>query len=275
MGLLPPGARIGDFVIEGLLGRGGMAEVYRATQVRLDRPVALKVLSGALSEDPAFAQRFLREAMIMRDLEHPAVVTVYDAGADDGRLYLAMRLLDTRTLRDLLTDGPLSPQRVLALLRPLAEALDHAHARGVVHRDIKPANILLDAGGRPYLADFGIAKALESASMTVSGQTLGTPRYMAPEQATGVVGHRSDLYAFACVAFEMLTGAPPFALDEPMALLFAHAHHPPPTATSVRPELPAGLDVVFARALAKQPLDRFGSAAELVAALDAAVGGAT
>ncbi len=271
MDLLPSGTRIGDFVVESLLGKGAMGRVYRATQVRLDRPVALKVPSTDLAEDPLFAERFLREAMIMRDLEHPSVVPVYDAGSDGGRLYLAMRLLEQHTLHDLIQDGPLPPERVLALLRPLGEALDHAHARGVVHRDIKPANILLDGAGRPYLSDFGIAKALESASITLVGKALGTPSHMAPEQTTGVAGHRSDLYALGCVAFEMLTGRPLFLLDDPVALMHAHAYEAPPHASTVGPALPAAVDAVFDRALAKQPTDRFGSAGEFVAALESAL----
>ena len=271
MGPLPPTTRIGDFVIEGLLGTGGMGEVYRATQMRLGRPVALKVLSGGLGTDPVFAERFLREATIMRDLEHPSVVTVYDAGSDRGRLYLAMRLLESRTLKDLLAAGPLRPDRAMALLGPLADALDHAHRHGVVHRDIKPANILLDAAGRPYLADFGIAKAAENATVTRVGQTLGTPRYMAPEQADGVVGPRGDLYSFACIAFEMLTGSPPFPFDDAVALLYAHAMQPPPAATARNRALPYAVDPIFQRAMAKQAAERFGTAGELVAALGAAL----
>ncbi|MDN5858049.1 MAG: serine/threonine protein kinase [Pseudonocardia sp.] len=273
MALLTPGTRVGDFVVEAVLGRGGMGVVYRAIQQRLGRPVALKVLSPLLASDPAFTERFVREARIMRDLEHPAIVPVHDTGTADGVLYLAMRLLETRTLRDELDGGPLPPQRALDVLGPLAEALDHAHSRGVVHRDLKPSNVLLDAAGRPYLTDFGIAKALESASLTLSGQTLGTPRYMAPEQATGTVGHRSDLYALACIAFEVLTGAPPFPAADPAALLYAHAHRPPPAATALRPGLPAAVDPVLARGLAKDPLDRYGSAGELVAALRGALTG--
>lgn len=270
-GALAPSTRIGDFVIEGLLGSGGMGEVYRAIQVRLGRPVALKVLTGALSTDPVFAQRFLREATIMRDLEHPSVVTVYDAGADAGLLYLAMRLLESRTLRDVLADGPVRPERAIALLGPLADALDHAHRHGVVHRDIKPANILLDAAGRPYLADFGIAKAADGAPVTRVGQTLGTPRYMAPEQASGAVGPRTDQYSLACVAFEMLTGTAPFPLDDALALIFAHTTQPPPSASARHRALPVGVDAVFRRALAKRPDERFATAGEMVAALTTAL----
>jgi hypothetical protein len=268
---LPSGTRIGDFVIQSQLGRGGMGRVYRAVQLRLDRPVALKVPSIDLADDPQFAERFLREATIMRDLEHPSIVPVYDAGSDEGRLYLAMRLLENRTLHDLVQEGPLPPERVLALLRPLADALDHAHARGVIHRDLKPANILLDDSGRPYLADFGLAKALESASITLADRTLGTPRYRAPERATGPAGHRSDLYELGCVAFEMLTGRPPFLLDDPAALIYAHAHETPPHVSDIVPSLPTAADTVLDRALAKQPTDRFASAGEFVTALTRAL----
>ncbi len=266
-----PRTRIGDFVVEGMLGRGGMAEVHRASQQRLGRSVALKVLTGPLASDPAVVARFAREAITMRDLEHPSIVPVYDVGEQDGRHYLAMRLLEGGTLRDLLAARRPSPAEVLRLLGPLAEALDHAHSRGVVHRDIKPANVLLDAAGRPYLADFGLAKALDATSVTISGSFLGTPRYMAPEQSSGA-SHRSDLYSFGCMAYEMLTGAPPFTASEAVALLYAHAHGQVPSVREHDPALPAGLDAVFARALAKAPTDRFGSAAEFVSALAVALG---
>jgi hypothetical protein len=160
---------------------------------------------------------------------------------------------------------------VLAVLRPLADALDHAHSQGVVHRDIKPANILFDRSGRPYLADFGIAKALDSAPITASGSSFGTPLYMAPEQGSGRAGHRSDIYSFGCVAFEMLTGSPPYPLTDTVPLLLAHAQAPIPAATDVEPALPPAVNTVLRRALAKAPEQRFGSAREFVDALTVAL----
>ncbi len=274
VGPLDTGTTVGDFEIEGLLGRGGMGVVYRARQLRMDRSVALKVLSDEMAEEPEVVTRFLREAAIMRDLEHPGIVPIHDAGTGaDGRPYLAMRLLETRTLRDVLAEGPLAPQRALRLLARVAEALDHAHAHGVVHRDVKPANVLLDAAERPYLADFGIAKALADAtSLTLGPEVRGTPLYMAPEQRDGRAGHRSDLYSLACVAFEMLTGAPPFPSGGRTTVGNAHAMSPPPAASGRRPELPGPVDAVFERALAKRPVDRHGSGREFVTALAAALG---
>ncbi|MGY1623949.1 serine/threonine-protein kinase [Geodermatophilus sp. SYSU D00965] len=255
-------------MVDALIGRGGMGEVYRATHHRLGRPVALKLLRPALALQDAFVARFVREARVLRSLEHPGIATVYDAGECDGHLYLAMRLVTGATLKEHLAQGPYPPQRALALLAPLAEALDYAHSRGVIHRDLKPSNILVDEQDRPVLADFGLAKALDDTSVTASSQYLGTPRYMAPEQATGQpVGHRADLYAFACLAFEVLTGTPPYTQDTPMALFLAHGHGEIPRARDRNPSLPLSVEAVFERGLAKAPTQRHPSAGAFVEAL--------
>lgn len=268
---VPAGTRLGDFVIELPLGSGGMGQVYRARQIGIDRPVAVKVLSPALAVDEDFVRRFQREARLMRDLEHPAILPVYAAGADEGRVYLAMRLVPGSTLHEALASGKVDADRAVRILRTVAEGLDHAHSRGVLHRDIKPGNILLDTDGRAFLADFGISRQIGSS--TVTGHYLGTPRYMAPEQARGdsTTGHRADLYSLACVAFEVLVGSAPFTESDTVPLLVAHATRPVPAASSLDPSLSRAVDAVFARALAKQPADRFDSAVSFVDALAAAL----
>ncbi|MGY1621105.1 protein kinase [Geodermatophilus sp. SYSU D00965] len=268
-GSLPAGTDIGSFTIEALIGRGGMGEVYRAIHRDLGRPEALKLLHPALAGQEEFAARFVREARMMQSLDHPGIVTVFDAGDAGGRLYLAMRLIGGISLKELLAQGRLPPEEALRILAELAEALDYAHSRGVIHRDIKPSNVLIDSGGRPVLADFGLAKALGDASVTVSRQYLGTPTYMAPEQASGsAVGHRADLYSVACLAFEMLTGTPPYTQQDPLALMLAHASQPVPRATDRDPQLPAPVDAVFQRGLAKSPTQRYPSAGQFVDALE-------
>lgn len=263
---------MGGFVVEALIGVGGMGEVYRALQVNMGRPVALKVLAPDLCSDASYVRRFRQEARWLRDLEHPAIVPVLDAGEDGGLLYVAMRLLAGGSLASRLNGAPLPPGQALDLLTRLASAVDSAHSRGVIHRDLKPANILFDNDGQAYVADFGIARAVGEASDTTTGLVLGTPRYMAPEQAGPGVSHRSDLYAFGCIAMEVLSGSPPFLAEDPVALLVAHAHDEPPRARSRNAALPAAVDGVLRRALAKRPLDRYPSAGALVDDLRAALG---
>jgi serine/threonine protein kinase len=270
---LAPGSRVGPFIIDGLIGRGGMGDVYRALQPSLDRRVALKLLAGTLAEQDAFVARFLREARTMRVLEHPYAVTVYDAGEADGQLYLAMRLVTGTNLQQFMESSALDTGQALGLLRPLAEVIDYAHSRGIIHRDIKPANILIDDEGKPVLADFGLAKALDDTSVTLSSDYLGTPLYLAPEQATAglSVGPPADVYAFGCVAFKLFTGTDPYTEQDSLGLLLAHGTKPVPHATERNAALPRAIDEVFARALAKTPTDRYPSARSFVADLDAAV----
>ncbi len=255
------GRRLGGFELIEPLGEGSFAAVWRARQVRLDRDVAVKVLDPIVARDPTTARRFEREGRAAANLDHPAIVPVYEAGDDDGLYYLAMRLVDGETLADLFDrEGPLPLDRVLTLLAPVAAALDHAHAAGLVHRDVKPANILLE-DDRVYLSDFGIAASAREVGRYTTG-SIGTADYMAPEQARGDdLDHRADLYALGCVAYHALTGAPPFRRDDLVATLVAHGNEPvPPTGVP-------GLDAFFDRALAKEPDERFDRGVDLVRAL--------
>lgn len=255
------GRRLGGFELIEPLGEGSFGSVWRARQLRLDRDVAVKVLDPLVARDPTAARRFEREGRAAASLDHPSIVPVYEAGDDDGLYYLAMRLVDGETLADVIDrDAPMSAASVADVLRPIGDALDAAHANGLIHRDVKPANILIE-DGRPYLSDFGIAASTRELGRYTTG-SIGTAEYMAPEQARGdSVDHRSDVYALGCVAFHAITGRSPFARDDMVSTLLAHSVDDVPATGD------AGLDAFFARALAKAPDDRFDSAADLVAAL--------
>ncbi len=253
-----------------LIARGGMSEVYRATDTVLDRPVAIKVLREQYADDGEFLQRFSREAVAAGRLSgEPHTVTIYDVGAWDGRPTIVMELFEGGSLDDVLrATGAQPPERALRWLDHAAAALDHAHAHGVVHRDVKPANLLLDSDATLHVADFGIASALGSASLTRTGTVLGTVGYLAPEQAEGKPATpASDRYALAVVAFELLTGIRPFARDPAMAEAAAHITEPVPSATSLRPELPTTAVAVLERGLAKDPAARYASCRAFVDAL--------
>lgn len=280
-GGLQPGARLAGYLIEAEIGRGGMAVVYRAYDDRLDRRVALKVLAPDLARDEAFRRRFIQESRAAAAVDHPHIIPVFDAGEADGVLYLAMRYVpggDVRLLLD--RAAPLPVARACSLIAQVASALDAAHARGLVHRDVKPTNMLLDmspASSRPdhvYLSDFGLAKPSAATSgITMTGQFLGTVDYVAPEQIQGLpVDGRADLYSLACASFEMLCGTPPFRREHGMAVMAAQLSDPPPAASSFRPELPAAVDVVLARALAKAPADRYARCLDFAESLLAACG---
>ena len=251
------------YEIEELAGRGGMGVVYRALDLDLDRTVALKLISAALSDNPVFRRRFQAECRIAASLDHPNVVTLYHAGEQDGLLYQAMRYIEGEDLRDaIVANGPLAPDRAVHVIAQIASALDAAHAKGLVHRDVKPANILLAPGDHAYLSDFGLTKRLLADSEeTVTENLLGTLDYVAPEQIRGQeVSPRTDVYALGCVLFHTLTGAPPFASLEREAKLWAHVSERP---GALGGELPTSLDEVIARAMAKDPADRFAGAGEL------------
>jgi len=267
---LAAGDRCGRFHIVGLLGRGGMATVYEAREAPpLERTVALKVLAPALLRHESFAVRFAQEARFVAGLEHPHIVPIYSSGVDDGMPWMSMRLFRRGSLASLLGPG-LGIERTTHLLRGVAEALDYAHANGVLHRDIKPTNILLDASGRGCLSDFGLARLLDRPeALTLPGTFAGTPHYMAPEQALGRTDdHRGDLYSLGVVAYEMLTGVVPFQGDSPVAIGMQHVNDPPPVPP--RELVPDAVFRVLQKALAKRSADRWPTAMAFVGALEAA-----
>jgi DNA-binding NarL/FixJ family response regulator/predicted Ser/Thr protein kinase len=266
------GTEVAGYRIESLLGRGGMGVVYLATDLSLDRPVALKILPEERAQEEGFRERFLRESRLAASLDHPHIVPVFAAGEADGLLYIAMRYVEGTDLRALLEqEGRFDPARAIALVADVADALDAAHDRGLVHRDVKPANILISSrAGREhcYLADFGLTGMIATpSSLTQAGAIMGTLDYLAPEQIAGeAVDARTDLYSLACVLFESLDGKPPFARESAFQVLWAHMQDEPPTLRSRRPELPEALDAVLTTALAKEPADRFRTCGALVAA---------
>ena len=261
--------------IEELIGRGGMGVVYRAYDLRLKRTVALKLVAPSLALDDRFRERFARESELVMSLEHPNVVPIYDAGDVDGRVYLAMRLVDGTDLGSLLrTEGALDPERAIAICAQIAAALDAAHARGLVHRDVKPSNVLLDSSQHVYLADFGLTRSLDDEGGGAGEDgSVGTPAYLAPEQLEGrPVDGRADLYSLGCVLYECLTCEPVFPRSSRLAVAWAHLEEEPPRPSKRRVGLPEAVDTVVARALAKEPEQRFASCEALVAAAARALG---
>ena len=270
MGALGTDRRIGSelagYRVEALVGRGGMGVVYRAYDLALERPVALKILAPELAEDERFRERFLRESRLAASIDHPNIVPVYDAGEVAGELYIAMRYVDGAELKQLLAEGPLPKEQAVAIAGQIAAALDAAHARGLVHRDVKPSNVLVTDDGHVYLADFGLTRRLsDQAAGFEAGLSLGTPAYVAPEQIEGKdVDGRADQYSLACLLHETLTGEPPFPRPSEAAVLYAHLEESPPA--------PPGLEDVMSRALAKSPADRYPTCSEFVADARSALG---
>jgi predicted Ser/Thr protein kinase len=271
---LQAGEVFAGYRVTGVAGRGGMGVVYEAQQLDLQRPVALKLIATHLARDEDFRERFVRESRAAAAIDHPNVIPVYSAGEDDGRLYLAMRFVDGEDLRTLVQrEGPLEPARAASIIAQIGNALDAAHARGLVHRDIKPANVLLDRD-HAYLTDFGLTKRLTGeTTMTGSGRWVGTLGYIAPEQIRGEgVDARADVYALGCLLFYVLTGVAPYRRDSDEATLYAHLNDAAPDARALVPEVPGALADVVARALEKDPDDRYLSAGDLGRAASAAVG---
>lgn len=262
------------FQIVGPPRNGGMASVYKAYQPYLDRYVALKIMTPALASDPEFVQRFYEEARRMAKLEHPNIVPIYDIGqAPSGPLYIAMRFIDGLTMQELLArERILEAGRAVHIASEVAEALDYAHTQGIVHRDVKPSNIMVEAGDRITLMDFGIAKAIGESQLTRPGAIVGTPKYLSPEQALGQPAEpRSDIYALGTVLFEALTGHAPFETESAPALLHAHTTLPPPSPMSLNPAIPRMLETVILRALSKDPTARYPRASEFRRAMSEAI----
>ncbi len=262
------GTQFAGYRIDGVVGRGGMGVVYRATELALDRPVALKLIAPELAGDASFRERFLRESRLAASIDHAGILPVYAAGEADGELYLANRFVDGTDLRALLEHGPLPAERALGLVGQVADALDAAHAQGLVHRDVKPGNVLVDAADHCYLSDFGLTTQLRARDKTASGVLTGTLDYLAPEQIRrGEVDGRTDQYALGCMLYELLSGAPPFRRETEAQTLWAHMQEEP-SPLAAYPEL----DPVFARALAKEPEERYESCDAFVDDARAALG---
>jgi serine/threonine protein kinase len=272
---IPPGTTIGAFRVEGLLGRGGMATVYRAVQTRLDRPVALKVLNPALAENESLFERFKIEGINAARLDHMNIVPIYEAGEDEGYAFLAMKLIDGESFSAVIArHRVLAPDDTIRILTDVARALDYAHGRGFVHRDVKPANVLIDRAQSVFLSDFGLSKDMGARGITSTGQWMGTAEYMAPEQATGrAIDFRADLYALGCVAFECVTGDVPYPGENALGVMMAHTNADIPDASARNRSLPAAVDRVIRRAIAKDADDRYPAALAFVDSLAAAVAG--
>jgi serine/threonine-protein kinase len=268
--------RFGPYELRDLVGRGAMGEVYRAHDTVRGRTVALKRLPADLANDRSYTARFRRESELLARLREPHVIPIHDFGEIDGRLYIDMRLVEGIDLGSLLQrDGPLEPARAVAVIEQVAGALDAAHHDGLVHRDVKPSNVLIDeSGGREfvYLIDFGIARHNDGNKLTASGALVGTATYMAPERFSGGGDHRVDVYAAGCLFYEMLTGEQPFPGDLP-AQIYAHLHRTPPRPSTNGTPVPAALDEVIGRAMAKVPDQRYAMAGEMAAAARRALDG--
>ncbi len=262
--ILRPGDVLGGFRVDDVIGIGGMAIVYRAEQVSLGRQVALKVLSSKLTNDEVFRERFRREGMHAAALEHPNIVPVYDSDEQDGLMYLAMRLVEGTNLAELIQTRGVTADQTVEILRPIASALDTAHAGGLIHRDVKPQNILITDQGHPYLADFGVAKGSNTSGLTATGGFVGSVNYASPEQIKGLtLTSASDIYALTAVLYQCLTDRVPYPRETDAGIMHAHLTEPPPTLPVV-----AGADsdfhTVFARGMAKDPGARYGHAGDLI-----------
>ncbi|WP_328959157.1 serine/threonine-protein kinase [Kitasatospora purpeofusca] len=273
------GRRVAGYRLEAEIGRGGMAVVYRAKDLRLGRTVAVKLLAPELARNEVFRRRFIHESQVAAAIDHPHIIPVFEAGEADGILFIAMRYVEHGDLRGLISrGGPFPVERAAGLALQIASALDAAHDHDLVHRDVKPGNVLVAPGTDSehpehlYLADFGLTKkSLSLSGLTGVGQIVGTLDYAAPEQISGrPLDGRCDQYGLGCVVFEMLSGAPPFRRESDLALLWAHLNDPPPTVREHRPDLSPAVDEVIGRALAKAPEERFASCLQFVAELRAA-----
>src|SRR5215204_5371984 len=264
------GTEIAGYRIEERIGRGGMGVVYRAQHMNLQRRAAIKIIAPEFADTKGFRSRFIREARIAAALQHPNIVTVYDAGQSGQTLYIAMQFIRGSDLSAILNEeGRLRPYRAIDVCRQVASALDAAHGMALIHRDVKPGNVLIE-GRRAYLTDFGLTKrsgGSTKSGLTQAGELVGTIHYVAPEQIEGGdVDARTDVYSLACLLFHCLTGQVPFERETVVAVIYAHLSETPPKLTDVRPELPAGLDAVIAKGLDKSPGRRFQSCSDLMSA---------
>ncbi len=262
---------LGKYVILEEIGRGGMGAVYKARDIELDRIVAIKVLSPYLVGEPHLVQRFMREARLAANLDHPNIVAIYDIGGEGGYYYFVMKYLEGRPLKEMIAQrGPLPLDEVVQLVRQLASALDYAHQQNLVHRDVKPGNVIVGPDGHATLTDFGLAKVVESMKLTASGETIGTLEYMAPEQARGETSPASDIYSLGVMTYEMLTGRLPFQGTNQATLLYQHLHEPPPPLHRWNPTVPPEVEQVVLKAMAKEPAQRYATAGEMARELELA-----
>jgi serine/threonine-protein kinase len=271
----------GRYRVGAVIGHGGMAEVHRGRDVRLGRDVAIKLLRSDLARDPSFQGRFRREAQSAASLNHPSIVAVYDTGEDRGgggvTPFIVMEYVEGRTLRDVLaTEGRLPAQRALQITSQICAALEQAHRAGIVHRDVKPGNVMLTPEGEVKVMDFGIARAVtgSSATMTQTAAVIGTAQYLSPEQARGEhVDARSDIYSTGCLLYELVTGAPPFSGDTAVSVAYQHVREDPLPPSTVEPEVPAAVDAIVLKAMAKNPASRYQTAAQMRADIERALAG--
>ncbi len=265
--VLYEGQTVGPYQVVGQLGQGGMATVYKAYHAKLDRHVAIKVMHKAFSEDPDFLARFEREAQIIAKLEHPHIVPVYDYNEHEGQPYLVMKFIEGQTLKKVLSEGPQTLDQIVAVMSDVAGALTYAHQHGVLHRDVKPSNIVIGTDGNVYLTDFGLARMAQMSASTMSqDMILGTPQYISPEQASGLknLDSRTDIYSFGVILYEMVVGRVPFNADTPYAIVHDHIYSELPRPSDINPAIPAAVEVVLMKALAKNPADRYASANEMM-----------
>jgi serine/threonine protein kinase len=258
------GQNVGPYRILEQLGQGGMATVFKAYHPALDRYVAIKVLHQAFLEDPSFTARFSREARVVAKLEHPNIVPIYDFSEFEGQPYLVMKFIEGETLKARLARGPLSAEEAVRVIEPVGAALSYAHSKGILHRDIKPSNVLLTPEGGIYLADFGLARIAQSGESTLSSDMLlGTPHYISPEQAQGIknLDQGTDIYSFGVVMYELAVGRVPFNADTPFSIIHDHIFTPLPLPRAVNPKVPAGVERVLLKALAKDRKDRYADVA--------------
>ena len=271
------GKTIGKYTLTERLGRGAMAEVYKAYHPKLGRTVAVKIMHGYLAEGEDFLKRFEREARALAALRHPHIVQIHDFDVEQDNYYLVIEYFDGGTLQDRMAElariGKFMPLgQVLEILKQIGEALDYAHQKGIIHRDIKPSNILLNTSGEAFLGDFGIARMVSSTQFTSTGSLIGTPTYMSPEQCKGLeITAASDIYSLGVILYELLTGRAPFLADTPLALIQKHVSEPLPLPGVLRPGLPPSVEAVVRKALAKDPVERYQSAGELAQALKQAL----